>query len=82
MIQAENRDNLLKFLEENNISAKIHYPIPIHLQKGAEYLGYKKGSLPETEKQSQTIISLPVHQDLTKEEIFRVIELIKKFYNK
>ena len=38
----DDRDNLLKYLAENNIEAKIHYPIPLHLQKAAKNLIIKQ----------------------------------------
>ena len=44
------RDSLQKYLIKNNIDAKVHYPIPVHLQKAAKYLKYKKGDFPVSEK--------------------------------
>jgi dTDP-4-amino-4,6-dideoxygalactose transaminase len=81
VIQCDKRDELQAFLKENKIGSAIHYPIPIHLQKASQYLGYKKGDLPETEKQASRILSLPVHEDLTTHEVFRVINSINKFYS-
>ena len=49
----DDRDNLLKYLIENNIEAKIHYPIPLHLQKAAKKLNYKVGSFPLAEQQAK-----------------------------
>ena len=80
MIEAEDRDKLLTYLIENDIEAKIHYPIPIHLQEAAKSLGYKKGDLPVCEAQSQSIITLPVHQHLTDDQISYVIDHVKRFY--
>jgi dTDP-4-amino-4,6-dideoxygalactose transaminase len=80
VIRTEQRDALKDFLATKGIETKIHYPIPIHLQKAAEYLGYKKGSLPETEKQSTQILSLPVHPYLSQEQVEWVIGNVKKFF--
>lgn len=80
VIQARERDKLYKYLGENNIEAKIHYPIPIHLQKASRHLGYKEGDFPVCEAQAKSIITLPVHQHLTDEEIDYVIDNIKRFY--
>lgn len=80
VIQAEDRDDLRDFLISHGIETKIHYPIPIHLQPIAKKLGYKKGSLPETEKQSMRIVSLPVYPELTKRQLAYIVSNIRNFY--
>lgn len=80
MFQAKERDKLMNYLLEHGIEAKIHYPIPIHLQKAAKSLGYKEGDFPVCEAQCKSIITLPVHQHLSDAQITFVIEMIKKFY--
>jgi dTDP-4-amino-4,6-dideoxygalactose transaminase len=80
VIQAPNRDKLIKFLKKQGIATAIHYPIPIHLQPAAKYLGYKKGSFKVTEKQSKEILSLPINQNLNKNEILYICKHINNFY--
>ncbi|MDI6735213.1 MAG: DegT/DnrJ/EryC1/StrS family aminotransferase [bacterium] len=80
MFQAKDRDELYKYLLNNEIDAKIHYPIPLHLQRASKNLGYKKGDFPVCETQCKSIISLPAHQYLKKEQIEYVIDKIKSFY--
>jgi dTDP-4-amino-4,6-dideoxygalactose transaminase len=80
ILRAERRDALLAHLIERGIEAKIHYPIPVHLQKPSKELGYKKGSFPKTEADANCIISLPLHQYLEDEEIEYVIDEVQKFY--
>ena len=82
VIQAERRDELQEYLLKNGIETKIHYPIPIHLQKCAEGLGYKMGDFPVTEKQSRRILSLPIHQYLSPKQLELVVKTIRKFYSK
>jgi len=82
IIQSDQRNDLMKFLAEQGVDTKIHYPVPIHLQKAAAYLGYKKGDFPMTEKQCETILSLPVYPQLSDEEVNYVIEKINLFYKK
>ena len=53
VIQVKNRDKLRKFLLNKKIDTSIHYPVPIHLQPAAKFLGYKKGDFPMTEDQSK-----------------------------
>lgn len=80
VLRVKNRDELLRHLIEWGIRAKVHYPIPVHLQRAAAYLGYKKGDFPVCEKDCKTIITLPVHQHLTPEELEHVIDCVRAFY--
>ncbi len=80
VIMVEKRDKLLGFLKGQGIDAKIHYPIPLHLQKASRYLGYKRGDFPVTEFQADHMISLPVHQHLTGEQKKYVVQKIKEFF--
>ena len=76
------RDSLQKYLIKNNIDAKVHYPIPVHLQKAAKYLKYKKGDFPVSEKLANTSISLPVHEFIDKRHVNHMVNIINKFYQK
>lgn len=82
VIRVQKRAELIGYLEENGVESKIHYPIPIHLQKPCQALGYKKGDFPVCEKQAEEILSLPIHQYLGKDQLNYVIDRIKKFYNR
>ena len=81
-INVKNRDKLQKFLTNNSVDAKVHYPIPIHLQPAAKYLKHKRGDFPLAEKMANTSISLPVHEFIKKNDIKYVVNLINKFYSK
>lgn len=80
VIRVKNRDGLLASLNQNGVEAKVHYPIPVHLQEAAQHLGYQKGDFPVSEADSQTIITLPAHQHLTEDEIEYTIEQVRSFY--
>lgn len=80
VIRVADRDDLLDHLLGNSIRAKIHYPKPLHLQKAAAYLGYQSGDFPVCEEHCRTIISLPVHQHLTLDEMDYMIEHVRQFY--
>lgn len=82
VIQTDRRDELKNFLAQKGIHTAIHYPIPIHLQEAAKYLGYKKDDFPVTERQADRILSLPIHQGLSDEQIQFVVEQIKDFLKK
>ncbi|TAE54097.1 MAG: DegT/DnrJ/EryC1/StrS family aminotransferase [Bacteroidetes bacterium] len=80
IIQTERRDALKQWLAERDIDTKVHYPIPIHLQDSAAYLGYKKGDFPVTERHTETMMSLPVFPELADEQIAYVCESIRAFF--
>jgi aminotransferase EvaB len=80
--QARDRDALVRFLTERGVEAKIHYPVPLHLQPAAKELGYKPGDFPVCEAQAREIVTLPAHQFLTDEEIDYVIAQIREFYTR
>ncbi|MBN2789320.1 MAG: DegT/DnrJ/EryC1/StrS family aminotransferase [Candidatus Delongbacteria bacterium] len=79
-IQVKNRDELQKHLFDNNIPNAIHYPIPLHLQVAFKDNNYPAGSFPVSEKVAENIISLPMHPDLTDEEINYITEKVIEFY--
>ncbi|MGL4393574.1 MAG: DegT/DnrJ/EryC1/StrS family aminotransferase [Fusobacteriaceae bacterium] len=79
VVEVEEREKFQKYLDENEIGTVIHYPIPPHLSKAYEYLGYKKGNFPITENLAETVLSLPLYNGMTDEEISYVIEKINKF---
>ena len=74
-------NKLKKFLVDNGIDAKVHYPIPMHLQPAATQFGHKEGDFPVAEKICNEVLSLPVHEFITKEQQDYVIQKIKEFYN-
>lgn len=81
-IQAENRDALEKYLKERGIGTSIYYPVPLHLQKCFDYLGYKKGDFPVAERLCERILALPMFPELTEDEVDYVCENVKGFYKK
>lgn len=79
-LRYERRDELQAYLEERGVDAKVHYPIPMHLQPGAAEWGYKPGDFPVAEACCATTMSLPVHEFVNRDQQDKVIELIKEFY--
>lgn len=78
VIQVENRDFLKEKLSALGIETGIHYPIPIHLQPASINLGYKIGDFKITEYQSSRILTLPVNQYLTVNEIIEIAHQVNK----
>ena len=81
VVRAQKRDELQQFLINNGIDAKIHYPIPMHLQPAAKEFGYIEGDFPIAEKICKEVISLPVHEFISKQQREYVVRKIKKFYS-
>jgi dTDP-4-amino-4,6-dideoxygalactose transaminase len=82
MVYARRRDELYRFCHDQGVDAKIHYPIPLHLQRGLARFGYGKGDFPETERQAASIITFPADQHLTSDQVETVIRTVRKFYGK
>jgi len=80
MARFKKRDALMKYLIDKGIEAKVHYPVPLHLQKAAKYLNYEPGDFPVAETYSKEIMTLPVHQFIVKEQIYYTLKMIKSFY--
>ena len=79
-IAVPERDDLQKFLSENNIGSAIFYPKPLHLQDCFSELGYRQGDLPVTESLCNEVLSLPIYPELSTEQIEYVARTILKFY--
>ncbi|PKM86546.1 MAG: hypothetical protein CVU87_11860 [Firmicutes bacterium HGW-Firmicutes-12] len=81
VIRSKDRDKLMDELRKRGVSTGIHYPIPLHLQKAYEYLGYKKGDFPIVEKASEEILSLPLWPELSYDQIDYVTDSIFEIIN-
>jgi len=78
----DQRNKLAKYLSEKGISTGLHYPIPLHVQKCFEYLGYKKGDFPVTEKLADHGLSLPMFPELKDEQIEYICDTLKSFFRR
>ncbi|SFV52748.1 Lipopolysaccharide biosynthesis protein RffA [hydrothermal vent metagenome] len=76
-VRVKNRDEVQAKLKEQGIPTAVHYPMPLHLQECFEYLGYKKGDFPISERVSAEIMSLPMNPYVSDEEIDYIKENIK-----
>jgi aminotransferase EvaB len=79
VITTDQRDELQAFLESKGIETKVHYPKPIHRQPGYQFLGYKEGDFPVCERQAERILTLPIHQYLTRSQIEYTIDAVRQF---
>lgn len=79
VVRCDERDRLQTYLEEHGIGTNIHYPIPMHEQKAFAGYGLPHGSFPIAEKLAATVLSIPMFNSMTGEEVSTVIEAINQF---
>lgn len=80
VVRARRRDELREFLTARKIGTEIYYPLPLHLQPCFAYLGYAKGSFPESERAAAEVLALPMFPELMEEEQGWVVQSISDFY--
>ena len=80
VVQTDRRDELLAHLASRGIGTAIHYPVPIHLQPAARDLGYRRGDFPVCEAQAGCILTLPIHQYLSEDDLLYVADEILGFH--
>ena len=73
------RDALVEHLETRDVQANVYYIVPHHLQPALAYLGYRKGSLPHTEKLCAEAIALPLYPEMPASVIDTVVRAIRQF---
>ena len=79
-LRVAKRDELQAHLKKHGIGNSVYYPLPLHLQPCFEYLGYKPGAFPESEKAAGEVLSLPVYPELTQSQLDEVIGAVRGFY--
>jgi dTDP-4-amino-4,6-dideoxygalactose transaminase len=81
-LRVERRDELQAHLKAKGIGCAVYYPLPLHLQPCFEYLGYKQGAFPESERAAREVLSLPVYPELTSAQLDEVIAEVRAFYGR
>jgi dTDP-4-amino-4,6-dideoxygalactose transaminase len=79
VIRTADREGMMEHLKAANIGTGIHYPVPLHLQKAYEPLGYKRGNFPAAERVASQIVSLPMYPQLTAKQQALVVSQIESF---
>ncbi len=79
VIRSKARDRIQERLERNGVETGIHYPVPIHLQSHYRRTHqYAEGSFPQSERLAKEVLSLPMHPNLTEDEVLRVCRLVRE----
>ena len=81
MIQADDRDALLANLVAHGVEAKVHYPLPLHLQRPGRDMGYRPGDIPVAEHQADRLVTLPAHEYLTDQQVEHVCGAVAGFFS-
>ncbi len=82
VIRTSERQSLIDYLRNKNISTGIHYPTPLPFLKAYDYLNHAKEDFPIVGKQQNEILSIPMYPELSNQEMEYVAESIKKFFEK
>jgi dTDP-4-amino-4,6-dideoxygalactose transaminase len=77
VIETDRRDEMRQRLSAARIDTRLHYPVPLHLQKVYASLGYKRGDFPVAERLSDRCLSLPMYPELTDSQIKYVCENVR-----
>ena len=78
-VTVDRRDELKDYLKKNDIGTGVYFPIPFHLQKVYQGLGYTHGDMPNAEYIGAHSLVLPMFPELTQKEIDRVIEVVNRW---
>jgi UDP-2-acetamido-2-deoxy-ribo-hexuluronate aminotransferase len=81
-VSAAIRNPLKEYLENEGIPAMIYYPVPLHLQRAYAHLGYKEGDFPATSMLCNEVLSLPMHTELSDDQLAYITGCIASYFNK
>ncbi len=82
VVRAPDREKLRSWLSEREIETEVYYPVPLHLQPCFSAWGAKLGALPHAEKAASEVLALPIHPELTADQIDFVADQIVEFYRR
>jgi len=78
VVYVNRRDDVRAQLQERGVQTNIHYPLPIHLQKPYQALGYERGDFPHAESACERVISMPLYPEMSNEQAAYAAETLKE----
>ncbi len=81
-LRVENRDALQAYLKEHGIGSAVYYPVPLYKQPAYKHLHLNPADFPHAEKAAKEVLSIPMFPELTEEQVARVCDTIRDFYEK
>jgi UDP-2-acetamido-2-deoxy-ribo-hexuluronate aminotransferase len=79
-LKTKRRNELQNFLRDKGIPSMVYYPRAIHLQEAYRFLGYKQGDFPVSEELTETVLSLPMHTELTGQQLEYITNGVRQFF--
>jgi dTDP-4-amino-4,6-dideoxygalactose transaminase len=76
------RDDLRSHLSDHGISSALHYPVPLHLQEGLRFLGYREGDFPVSESAAAECLALPLYPEMSDEQVGFLLETVRAFFRR
>ena len=80
LVRPSVRDQLKQYLNDRGIPSQVYYPLPLHLQRAYRDLGYQEGEFPVSEELCRKVLSLPMHTELSQEQLAYITDQIQQFY--
>ncbi|MBI2844374.1 MAG: DegT/DnrJ/EryC1/StrS family aminotransferase [Armatimonadetes bacterium] len=75
-VRTPNRETVRAALKDAGVGSAVYYPAPLHVQEAYAFLGYKEGDFPEAERASREVLSIPVHPQISDDQVKRVAEAL------
>ena len=82
VLRSKEKERIEAYLNDKGIESRTYYPIPLHLQKCFNYLGYKEGACPNAEAASKETFSIPVYPELNKDQREYIADTVRQFFKK
>jgi dTDP-4-amino-4,6-dideoxygalactose transaminase len=80
-VHINRREALQQHLASRGVASSVFYPVPLHLAEAYAKLGYKEGDFPESERAAREVLSIPVHPELSDDQVEHVAASVRQFFD-